>query len=450
VQFKDHPSQMRMTPVLLMVAAVAGLQRAAADTNAVPPVILQPPQDVSAREGEYAEFTALADGTSPLSYTWVQSLTNATNSIVTLTPALQLFATTTNEIGTYSVIVTNVAGAVTSQVAALQVRPYTPREWRVAGFQTNASGQVVFPLDLAAQGDEHVLAGSLRFAPNVLQNPAVTLGTNTNITLQIDTSQTNAGALGLTVSWPAGLTATAGVQRLASLTCDLVAGAAVSQAALAWTNQPVAMGATDVSGASLLLEPMIVPAFFVDSNAPSLELQTGLFLKTGTLINPGGGDLNGVRIRVLGLTNDSLGNAISVRTAAFDTNSTPCLQYGPVWAGASNTLTFEYYLSDRDRRSLPTNTFDVYIMQSPRPLYTTNNVTIGRALFTNSVFIVEFPTASNYAYYVQYRTNLSAVWQTSLPAVVGTGNRVQWVDRGPPRTASPPASETNRFYHVFW
>jgi hypothetical protein len=56
----------------------------------------------------------------------------------------------------------------------------------------------------------------------------------------------------------------------------------------------------------------------------------------------------------------------------------------------------------------------------------------------------------NRLYYVQYSSNVNALATnplTALPAVRGTGSRVQWIDNGPPKTVSPPASGT-RFYRV--
>jgi len=34
------------------------------------------------------------------------------------------------------------------------------------------------------------------------------------------------------------------------------------------------------------------------------------------------------------------------------------------------------------------------------------------------------------------------------PAIVAPADRVQWIDDGPPKTVSPPASVSSRFYRV--
>jgi hypothetical protein len=39
-------------------------------------------------------------------------------------------------------------------------------------------------------------------------------------------------------------------------------------------------------------------------------------------------------------------------------------------------------------------------------------------------------------------------WRTSPVTVRAAGNRVQWIDRGPPRTDTPPSGKSSRFYRV--
>jgi hypothetical protein len=42
------------------------------------------------------------------------------------------------------------------------------------------------------------------------------------------------------------------------------------------------------------------------------------------------------------------------------------------------------------------------------------------------------------------RTN----WNISPAIVPSTGSRTQWIDRDPPRTTTPPATQSSRFYRV--
>ena len=68
-------------------------------------------------------------------------------------------------------------------------------------------------------------------------------------------------------------------------------------------------------------------------------------------------------------------------------------------------------------------------------------------MLPGSSFLLEFSTVTGRVYYVQYRSNL-VQWKTALPAIEGTGTRVQWIDNGLPKTESAPASTSRRFYRL--
>ena len=84
----------------------------------VPPSITQQPSNVSAIEGGSANFIVEATGSAPLAYQWKVNgnlIPNATNA------ALSLHSLTTNNAGTYSVIVSNAGGSTNSASAVLTV-----------------------------------------------------------------------------------------------------------------------------------------------------------------------------------------------------------------------------------------------------------------------------------------------------------------------------------------
>lgn len=84
----------------------------------VPPSFTQQPVNTSAIEGGTAVFTAAASGTAPLSYQWIvngTNLPNATNTTLTLSNV------SLQQAGTYSLTVTNAAGATNSSPATLTV-----------------------------------------------------------------------------------------------------------------------------------------------------------------------------------------------------------------------------------------------------------------------------------------------------------------------------------------
>ena len=87
-------------------------------TVLVPPSVVTQPTNTTANALSDAVISVNATGTAPLIYQWFKSgsvMTNATNATLTL-PAV-----TTNSAGAYQVVITNVAGSVTSAVAVLTV-----------------------------------------------------------------------------------------------------------------------------------------------------------------------------------------------------------------------------------------------------------------------------------------------------------------------------------------
>src|SRR5665213_1400242 len=80
------------------------------------PLILVQPQSQEDDFGSLAEFSVSATGTIPLSYQW---LFNGTAISAQTNNVLSIYYTASGDIGSYTVIVTNIAGSVTSEVAAL-------------------------------------------------------------------------------------------------------------------------------------------------------------------------------------------------------------------------------------------------------------------------------------------------------------------------------------------
>src|SRR5262249_11793673 len=90
----------------------------------VPPSITTQPTNQSAVAGNNVSFSVVAGGTTPLSYQWLfngTSLSNGGQVNGATTSRLSLNNVQIGNGGGYSVVVTNVAGAVTSSVAALTV-----------------------------------------------------------------------------------------------------------------------------------------------------------------------------------------------------------------------------------------------------------------------------------------------------------------------------------------
>ena len=84
----------------------------------VAPSVTSPPAGLTVNATSNASFSVAADGTQPLSFQWRRDgvdVTDATNATLTLSNVQ------TNLAGSYSVVITNLYGSVTSSVAALTV-----------------------------------------------------------------------------------------------------------------------------------------------------------------------------------------------------------------------------------------------------------------------------------------------------------------------------------------
>lgn len=89
-----------------------------------PPNITYPPQDQTAYVGSTVNFRASAGGSLPLAYQWYFNGSAISRAGST---GLQLTNVSAAQAGTYTLVVTNVAGAVTSAPAMLSVIPPVER-----------------------------------------------------------------------------------------------------------------------------------------------------------------------------------------------------------------------------------------------------------------------------------------------------------------------------------
>lgn len=404
-------------------------------------------QDQTVIEGATTAIGVDALGQTPLYYYWYKNGTNLTGVFST---SLIFSPVTSTNAGTYQVVVSNALGTATSRLATLTVKPNTPRQLRTSGLGTAEPGRVVAGVTFAAQGDENALGFSFSFNPAQLANPVTVVPPDTQTALpganfHFDETASAEGRLGVLVTLPAGHTMPTQTLHLVNFQFDAL-GTNWAQSGLGFGSVPVALGATNTTNGTLpvldIVSPVLVPGPFADRP----DRQTGLFRQHLTLVNPGALKIDGLDVFVRGLTNDSLGKPIKLYTASGSSNGVPFVYYGPLLPGATATLTLEYYVADR--HTLPTPDYQAVIV--PTRSYVASgglvfSITGGR--YTNGVFILDFQTFAGREYFIQYVDSVnSTAWKTAVPGVIGTGGRVQWVDTGPPRTASPPGGQTNRFY----
>jgi len=126
-----------------VVTNVAGAVTGAVGTltvQPVPPTITGQPASQQVPTGGNAQFVVLASGSSPLSYQWFFNSTNALAGSVAA--SLSLTNVQPAQLGSYIVLVTNVAGAMTSTPASLQfytMPNYTNEPPGVAGQRSNST-----------------------------------------------------------------------------------------------------------------------------------------------------------------------------------------------------------------------------------------------------------------------------------------------------------------------
>jgi hypothetical protein len=200
-----------------------------------------------------------------------------------------------------------------------------------------------------------------------------------------------------------------------------------------------------VSTVTVLSQPPTEPQALVTDGL--LVRQTGLFYQTVLVSNPTAAPFAALRLWVE-LDASSLARGVQVWNATGRSNDVPYLSYNTSLApGQSVNLQVEYYVPDR--RPFPSPSFRTEVTAagpSGEPPGTVLGF-VRQVPLPGGLFLVEFSTIAGWWYFVQYSGDMTD-WKTALPAVVGTGSRVQWIDNGPPKTESLPSSASSRFYRV--
>ena len=187
------------------------------------------------------------------------------------------------------------------------------------------------------------------------------------------------------------------------------------------------------------LPPLPAPTLAA-SSALTLNRQTGLWEQIITVRNDGARVIGGFELLVGNVSAPTeLHNASSFR------NGMPLVgHYSPVAPGASVTLVLEYYAPDR---RVPLLTIATALALPASTTAATAGASIDRAvMLAPGAFLIEFTAIPGRRYEVQYGDGTT--WTASPVTVRAGGTRVQWIDRGAPRTTSPPSSAAPRYYRV--
>lgn len=220
------------------------------------PVIVSQPRSVATFAGSNAVLTVSASGSLPLSYQWFQGLT-ALADTATLqgaqAPTLQLKQLKESDRGVYKVRVSNPVSQVDSVAVNLVVA--TPnRVVFVEPMSVTSGSSVAVGVSVAARGGENAFQFSISYDASLMHGLGVELAQELPMgaVLQVDSTQSAFGWLGVRVQLPAGAVLPNGNQHLAVLAFQLASGLVPEQRLfLCFDDQPLAREVRGADGALL-------------------------------------------------------------------------------------------------------------------------------------------------------------------------------------------------------
>jgi len=119
----------------------------------------------------------------------------------------------------------------------------------------------------------------------------------------------------------------------------------------------------------------------------------------------------------------------------------------PLAAGESVTLILEYFAPVRGTVLEPEVEVSLVTRPELDPAAENPGVAVERCELTDDGLLIEFAATPGALYELHYSDDM-AEWKVSPVRIRAAGNRVQWIDRGPPRTDSKPADKSARYYRV--
>jgi hypothetical protein len=194
---------------------------------------------------------------------------------------------------------------------------------------------------------------------------------------------------------------------------------------------------------------VFIPAPLVTVNTPetSLNRQTGLREQSLKIANDTTATVPATRLLIRGLPSGmTVANASS--TLARDTWIV--LIHQPIAPFSSLNLILEYISSDRQPASFtPEITVEVVLEPPPDDAPdAAGSFALERVMrLPEGNLLLEFSSEPGRHYAIEYSDD-GTRWKSSPTVVPSTGSRTQWIDRGPPRTTSPPSTQSSRFYRV--
>jgi outer membrane protein assembly factor BamB len=175
-----------------------------------------------------------------------------------------------------------------------------------------------------------------------------------------------------------------------------------------------------------------------------LNRQSGLYEHAITITNSGAREVAGFDLRITGLP-----DGVTVNNASGRDGEDWIIHHRqPLAAGASVNLLIEYYTPVRGTVLDPQVGVELITVPETHAAAPDGGLAVERCVvMDDGSVMIEFSTTPGALHEIHYSDDTKA-WKLSPVRVRAAGNRVQWIDSGPPRTETPPAREKSRFYRV--
>ena len=194
---------------------------------------------------------------------------------------------------------------------------------------------------------------------------------------------------------------------------------------------------------------VFIPAPLVTVNTPetTLNRQTGLREQSLKIANDTTATVPATRLLIRGLP---LGMTVANASSTIANDTWVVLIQRPMTPFSSFELVLEYASADRQSASFtPEITVEVVLEPPPDDAPdAAGSFALERVMrLPEGNLLLEFSSEPGRHYAIEYSDD-GTRWRSSPTVVPSAGSRTQWIDRGPPRTTSPPATQSSRFYRV--
>lgn len=179
----------------------------------------------------------------------------------------------------------------------------------------------------------------------------------------------------------------------------------------------------------------------------TLNRQTGFREQVVTVTNDTTATVPAFELRVRGLPD---GVRLANATGRLDDGTFVMAVRRPLGPFSSVELTLEFASADRRPLDSPPLFSTAVVLVPPDDSAADHPETVAVDRIEHrpdGSLLIEFLSEPGRRYVVEY-SGTGTAWKTSPVEATAAGTRTQWIDRGPPRTSSPPAATTSRFYRV--